>query len=100
MAIEGFILLAYIKYITLKSKPHLRVQKFLMEASDMARWQVGTAVLPQWSQFNEAPEEKGRFNRGKHETEQIYVCTFEFQVFSYNSLKNASSPGFTFINKK
>lgn len=38
------------------------MQKFLMEASDMARWQAGTVVLPQLSQFRELPVEKMRFH--------------------------------------
>ena len=40
----------------------VRVQKFLTEASDMARWQAGTVVLPQLPQLNAAPVEKERFN--------------------------------------
>lgn len=38
------------------------MQKFLMDASDMARWQAGNVVLPQLlSQFNGIPVEKMRF---------------------------------------
>lgn len=40
----------------------VRVQKFLMEASDMARWQAGIVVLPHLSQFSELPVEKMRFH--------------------------------------
>lgn len=44
----------------MKVMAQVRVQKFLMEASDMARWQAGTVVLPQWSQSNGRPVEKKR----------------------------------------
>lgn len=39
----------------------VRVQKFLMEASDMARWQAGTVVFAQLSQFSGIPVETQRF---------------------------------------
>lgn len=39
---------------------HGRVQKFLMEVSDMARWYDGTVFLPQLSHFTRVPVGKGR----------------------------------------
>lgn len=46
----------------------VRLQKLLMVASDVARWQAGIVVLPQLSQSSEIPDEKMRF----HDREEVF----------------------------
>lgn len=43
--------------VTLKVMAQEREQKFFMEASDMAKWQAGSAALLQWSQRSRTPQE-------------------------------------------
>lgn len=43
----------------------VREQKFVMEASDMARWQAGNVFLPQWSQSSGVPDERNDRNLAK-----------------------------------
>lgn len=51
------VLLSYKTNGTLNAMAQEREQKFLMEASAMARWQAGSAALPQWSQRSRTPGE-------------------------------------------
>lgn len=46
------------KDFTWKVKTHGREQKFLMEASDMARWYEGTVFLLHKSQFTRVPDDR------------------------------------------
>lgn len=48
--------------VTLKTMAQGRLQKLLMVASDVARWQAGIVILPQLSQSSKIPDEKKRFH--------------------------------------
>lgn len=53
----------------------VRVQKFLTEESDMARWQAGSVVLSQLSQFSAVPVEKEKFH-DRHNGSSSYLESY------------------------
>lgn len=55
---------------------HEREQKFLMEASGMARWQAGNAALQQWSHLSAISLETKSVHQGSGSKGRAIIKTF------------------------
>lgn len=77
-------------FVTLKDMAHVRVQKFLMEASDMARWQAGSVDSPQLSQFSWIPVWRGALTKHNQTLKTAKMVTL-LVIVIYSTLSHKTS---------